>query len=155
VLPAVLPQVALMAAFMGLVAAGAYLVVRGERLESPRIADPSDLRAAVLFGLLYAAVLFAVAVAKDLFGDRGLYVVAALSGLTDMDAITLSTAEMMEAERVDLDTGWRMMLVGGLANILFKGGAVCLLGSRRLVRWIAVLFGISLAGGAMLLWLWP
>ena len=45
---------------------------------------PSDLKSAVLFGALYAAVLFAVSFARERLGSGGLYAVAALSGLTDM-----------------------------------------------------------------------
>ena len=100
-------------------------------------------------------VLVAVAAAKEYFGDDGLYVVAVISGLTDMDAITLSTARLIEAERVEIDTGWRMMMLGAMSNILFKAGAVAVLGDRRLFSRIVVLFGFSLAGGVALLWLWP
>ena len=100
-------------------------------------------------------VLVAVAAAKEYFGDQGLYIVAAVSGLTDMDAITLSTARMIEAERVGIDTGWRMMMLGAMSNILFKAGAVAILGDRRLFSRIALLFGFSLAGGAALLLSWP
>jgi uncharacterized membrane protein (DUF4010 family) len=34
-------------------------------------------------------------------GSRGLYAVAALSGLTDVDAITLSTAQLVNAGRIN------------------------------------------------------
>jgi len=154
-LPHVLPQFGFIAGWMALICVAAFLVVRRDDADVPSAEDPSDLRAAVIFGLLYAAVLVAVAAAKEHFGDRGLYVVAALSGLTDMDAITLSTAQMMQAERVALDTGWRMMLVGALSNIVFKAAVIGIVGHRRLLRYIAVLFTLSLIGGALLLWLWP
>jgi uncharacterized membrane protein (DUF4010 family) len=50
-------------------------------------------------------VLFAVAAAKEHFNDKGLYVVAALSGLTDIDAITLSATNLIKSGRLKLDTG--------------------------------------------------
>lgn len=118
-------------------------------------AEPgSDLRAAILFGLLYAAVLFAVAAARERFGTSGLYAVAALSGLTDMDAITLSTAQLVEAQRLEAATAWRLILVAAMANLVFKGIAVFALGSRGLARRIAAGFAISLAGGALILLFW-
>jgi uncharacterized membrane protein (DUF4010 family) len=118
--------------------------------------EPStELYGAILFGLLYAAVLFAVAVAKDRFGDRALFVVAGLSGLTDMDAITLSTAQLVTAERLDASVGWRLILVGAMANLVFKGIMVGVLGDARLRARVAVLFGLSFAGAALVLWLWP
>jgi uncharacterized membrane protein (DUF4010 family) len=153
--PHVLPQLGTMAAWMVLISAGAFLASRREKYEPAPSEDPSDLRAAVVFGLLYAAVVFAVAAAKEHFGESGLYIVAALSGLTDMDAITLSTAQMMVADRVTLDTGWRMMMVGALANIVFKAAVIAALGDRRLLRRVSVVFGLALLGGAMLIWIWP
>ncbi len=155
ILPDVLPQFALMCFFMAMIASTAWFFAGGERGELPETEDPSDLGAAVAFGALYAFVLVAVAAAKEFFGDQGLYVVAALSGLTDMDAITLSTARLIEAERLDIDTGWRMMMVGAMSNILFKAGAVAILGNSRLFYRVALLFGIVLAGGAALVLFWP
>src|SRR6266498_3958168 len=57
--------------------------------EMPEQENPSELKSALVFGLIYAVVLFVVAAVKELYGSRGLYAVAALSGLTDVDAITL------------------------------------------------------------------
>ncbi|MCW8816095.1 MAG: MgtC/SapB family protein [Chlorobium sp.] len=155
VLPFILPQFTVMFIVMALISAVAWFSARGSGKELPEAEDPSDLGAAVAFGALYALVLVAVAAAKEYFGDQGLYVVAALSGLTDMDAITLSTARLIEDDRIGADIGWRMMMLGALSNILFKAGAVAVLGERKLFASIALLFGLSLAGGAALLWLWP
>ncbi len=151
----ILPPLAVMAALMIALSAALYLLARRQ---PPRLSleeDPSQLRAAVVFGLLYAGILFAVAAVKVHFGSGGLYVVAGLSGLTDVDAITLSTAQLIKAQRLPADTGWRMILLAGMSNILFKGAAVALLGHRTLWKRIAVVFGIALAGGAALLAFWP
>lgn len=155
VLPSILPQFAAMCVFMLAISGGAYLFAEKNRGVSPEASDPSDLGAAVTFGALYAIVLVAVAAAKEYFGDQGLYTVAAVSGLTDMDAITLSTARLVEAGRISTDTGWRMMMTGALSNILFKGVAVAFLGARGLFLRVLVLFGLSLAGGLCLLFFWP
>jgi len=151
----VIPPLAAMAGAMAIIAAVSYFFSGGRSQEIPKPEDPAELKAAVIFGLLYAIVLFAVAAAKENFGDQGLYFVAALSGLTDMDAITLSTAQMIEAERVPVDTGWRMMLVGALCNNAFKVGAVAVLGHRRLLRRTGILFGIALVCGILILAFWP
>ena len=136
----------------------AWELYRMCRVSSPAVASndaPSDLRAAVLFGLMYAAILVAVAFARQNFGDRGLYTVAALSGLTDMDAITLSTAQMIKRESISPTVGWRMILVGGLSNLIFKGAAIGLLGHPQLQRRMALALGLSLLTGGLLLAFWP
>ena len=117
--------------------------------------NPAELKSALIFGALYAIIILAVAAAKDHFGSRGLYVVAVLSGLTDMDAITLSTAQLVGGGQVEANTGWRVILIAAMSNLLFKGGIVAVLGGRELLRWIAALFGAAVASGACIVWLWP
>ncbi len=155
ILPFILPQLTVICIYMSMIAAVAWYFARDSHEKLPEADDPSDLGAAVVFGTLYAVVLFAVAAAKEHFGDQGLFFVAAVSGLTDMDAITLSTARLIDAGRLEVDTGWRMMMVGAMSNILFKAAAVAVLGGRKLLVRITVLFGFSLAGGAALLLFWP
>lgn len=151
----VVPPLAVMTAAMGAIAAGLYWMRRGEAEHVPIDEDPSQLKAAIVFGLLYAAVLFAVAAAKEHFDNRALYAVAALSGLTDMDAITLSTAQLIKRQELSVDTGWRMILVGALSNLVFKCAAVAVLGHRKLLLRVSVAFGISMVVGLLLLALWP
>ena len=72
------------------------------------------------FGLLFVIVLFAVAAAKERLGQGGLYVVAGLSGLTDMDAISLSTTQLVNSGTLGPASGWRIILVAALSNLIFK-----------------------------------
>jgi len=155
ILPDVGPPLAVMMGWMALISVALFLFRSGETEHVPLEDDPSELKAAIVFGVLYAAVLFAVAAVKEHFGNEALYVVAALSGLTDMDAITLSTAQMINKDRLDVDTGWRMILIGALSNLVFKAGAVAMLSHRQLLIRISVAFGIALAGGILLLLVWP
>jgi uncharacterized membrane protein (DUF4010 family) len=121
----------------------------------PEQKNPAELKPALAFGGLYAAVVLAIAAAREHLGDAGLYAVAVVSGLHDMDAITLSTSRLVEQGRVDADTGWRLILLASLSNLVVKGGIAALLGHRRLLPWVALLFGAAAAGGAAILLLWP
>jgi uncharacterized membrane protein (DUF4010 family) len=127
---------------------------KAEHAEMPPQQNPTELKSALIFGLLYAVALLAVAAGKNYLGSGGLYVIAALSGLTDMDAITLSTARLVNTGSVDADNGWRLITIALMANVLFKGGLASVLGHRRLFALIAPLCAIILIGGAALLWLW-
>lgn len=117
--------------------------------------NPAQLRTAMLFGGMYALMLVLVAAAREHFGETALFAVAAVSGLTDLDAITLSTAELVQHGRLQHDIAWRLILVGVLSNIVFKWVVIGLLGSRQLFIRMALLFGISLATGGLLLIAWP
>lgn len=120
----------------------------------PPQGNPSELKPALIFAVLYALVLLGVATAREYFGQSGLYIVATLSGLTDMDAITLSVTQMVQDSKVAPDTGWRLILIAGLSNLLFKAGVVAFIGSRALLGRVAVAFGVAFAAGLALLWLW-
>jgi uncharacterized membrane protein (DUF4010 family) len=117
--------------------------------------NPAELKSALIFGALYAIIIFGVAATKHYLGDRGLYVAAVVSGLTDMDAITLSTAQLVKADRLAAGLGWRIILIAAISNTLFKGLLVLTMGHPRLAWRIGVLFAIVCAGGAALLLLWP
>jgi uncharacterized membrane protein (DUF4010 family) len=148
------PPLALVLAVLILLSAGMY----GFRPETdpglPPQSNPAELRSALIFGSLYAVVILLVAVVKDYFGAAGLYVVAVISGLTDMDAITLSTSRLVEQQRLESALGGRVILLALLSNLVFKGSVVALLGHRLLTKWIAILYGIALACGLLLLLLW-
>jgi uncharacterized membrane protein (DUF4010 family) len=154
-LPTAGPPLGAVMGLMIILSVGLMLKAEPAPVELPTHENPTQLKTAVFFGLLYSAILLAVAAAKEHFGDRGLYMVAVLSGLTDMDAITLSTSELVKIGRIDMDTGWRVVMTASLANLAFKWGAVALLGSRALIILTSVFFGIILAGGCMTIWLWP
>jgi uncharacterized membrane protein (DUF4010 family) len=155
ILVGVVPPLAVMTVLMGLIAFVLYATRGSDAATIPLDEDPSQLRAAIGFGLLYAAVLLAVAAVREHVGDRGLYVVAAVSGLTDVDAITLSTAQLINRGQLGLDAGWRMILIGALSNLVFKCGAVALLGDRRLLLRVGLGFAVALVAGLLLLALWP
>ncbi len=133
----------------------ALLFVRNHKGELPAQDNPTELRAALIFGALYGVIIFAVAAAGDAYGDAGLYVVAFISGLTDVDAITLSTANLVEAGRLDAGPGWRAIVLASLSNLAFKGGLAGVLGGTALLRPLAPLFGCSMAAGVAVLLLWP
>ena len=80
--------------------------------------------------------------------------VAAISGFVDVDAITLSSAQLAAAGRIDPATTWRIILLAALTNLVFKVGAVLVLGTRKLFWRQALAFGVSIAGGVVMLAGW-
>lgn len=150
-LSGILPFPALMLGFMVFLSGVLMWTTRGQGGPAAAQSNPAELKLALTFAALFVGVLFAVAAAKARFGDRGLYAIAVLSGLTDMDAITLSTARLAQRGELDGTVAGRVILVASMANLLFKAGAVAVLGSRALARRVALLFGAACAAGALLL----
>lgn len=147
----------LMALFLAMVCISAWCYWRrnGDSQEIPVPDNPSELGSALLFAALYAFVILIIAAAKAYLGTAGLYVVALISGLTDVDAITLSTTRLVDTNKLDPDVGWRVVMVAVLANLLFKMLAVGILGNRHLMIKTAKAFTLSMLAGVLILILWP
>jgi uncharacterized membrane protein (DUF4010 family) len=159
VAPAQFMEIALpltgMLVFCFLITVALFFPSRKQGIRMPEQKNPAELKPALVFGGLYALVLLAVAVAKQYFGSAGLYVVAVISGLTDLDAITLSTGQLAGSKKIDTSTAWRVILIAVMSNFLFKFGIVAALGSAGLTQRIGCAFAVALAAGGAILLLWP
>lgn len=146
-----------MCVMLGVSAACAGVVwmrVRREPAEAPEANNPVELKPAMIFAGLYALVLLAVAWSREVMGEQGIYVVAAISGLTDMDAITLSSSRMVESGGLEPQAAWRAIVIASISNMAFKLGMVGVIAGGRLFRPMAVVFGVVSAAGAVLLVVW-
>lgn len=137
------------------VAGFVWFRVRKQEADAPPAKNPVEFKAALIFAGLYALVLVAVAWASDAFGEGGTLIVAAVSGLTDVNAISLSTARLVESGKTDVATAWRPVVVAGLSNQLFKLGMVGVIAGPRLFRVMAFITGVNIAAGIVLLLVWP
>ena len=76
-----------------------------------------------------------------------------------MDAITLSTSRLVKSGvdngGIPASVGWRLIVVASISNLLFKCGIVALLGRRRLLYRVALLFAAPMLTGVGLLLLMP
>ncbi|MBC5993529.1 MgtC/SapB family protein [Pontibacter cellulosilyticus] len=151
----VLPPLATLLILMLIVGLITYLFSKKVHDTMPEQGNPAQFKAALVFGAVYALVILATAFAKDQLGNKGLFIVAIISGLTDVDAITLSTARLMNIGNLDMQNGWKVILVAALSNLVFKGVLVGVLGNSKVFARVGVLFGIVLIGGLLVLWLWP
>ena len=147
------PPLAILAGLMLVQAAGLWFTARDEHEGATEHTNPAQLGTALVFAGLYGVVLIAVAWARDTLGPNAIYGVAAASGATDMDAIALSTARLVEKAQLDPQVAWRAVVIGLLANAVFKAGAAAMLGSRRLAVLVGVMFGLVLIAGILVVWL--
>lgn len=155
--PSLLPQllVPLLVAcitYMG----GALMYFRhsGQQPEAPGeppLKNPFELGPALRFAALLVMVLFLVEGARRWFGELGVYLVALLSGLTDVDAITLSLAKNAH-DGLDTQTAVHGILIAVFANSLAKAGLIAAIGGRALaVCTVPVMTAGLLASLAVLL----
>ena len=118
----------------GLVAVVIWMRARkGEpALTIPEVRNPTEFRTALTFGALYAVVLLLTAWLNDAAGSSGVYVVAVISGLTDVDAVTLSSLRLHEIGSLSAAQAVTSITIAVLANMSFKLGLILVAGGRDL-----------------------
>ena len=113
--------------------------------------NPLELMSALQFGLLLSFILVLAEAFRAWLGEPGIYLLALVSGIGDVDAITLSMARM---STIDLPqaVAARAILIATLTNTLTKGLLVVSIGGREMGRsFVPGLLLVLVAGGAFLL----
>jgi uncharacterized membrane protein (DUF4010 family) len=137
VAPAILPRLLPVLAsglVLGLVVTvwGWRRTQNGTEAPMPEIRNPTELRASLGFGLLYAAVMFCAAWLQDYAGSKGIFAVALAAGLTDVDAITLTSLRLFNTGRLAAGDAVTTIALAVLANLAFKLGTVYAIGGAAL-----------------------
>jgi uncharacterized membrane protein (DUF4010 family) len=137
-------------------AGGALLYFRRAGTESeeaaePPLKNPFELGPALRFAALLGLILLLVEGAQRWLGDVGVYLVAVLSGLADVDAITLSLARSAQGE-LNAQVAVQGIFLAALSNSLVKAFLVAVIGGRKLaLLTLPVMAAGMLAGAATLL----
>jgi uncharacterized membrane protein (DUF4010 family) len=131
-----------------------YFSQHTEQQEEIAFSNPFQLGPAMKFGLIYAAILLVSRAAQMYLGDTGVYLSSVAAGLADVDAITLSMAQLSQAPGgVDMGTATRAIVLATVANTAVKGGVVLTSGARALRRalWPGFLLILATAIGVAFL----
>lgn len=125
-----------------------YLSQRTDEKGDVTFANPFELGPAVKFGLIYTVILLVSKAAQTYFGATGVYFSSIVAGLADVDAITLSMAELSTtAGGLGLNTAARAIVLAAMSNTVVKGGIVLMSGSPTLPRALLPGFVLMLVTG--------
>jgi len=111
-----------------------------------RLKNPLQLTSALQFGLLLAAIMLLAEAFRAWLGETGIYLLATVSGLADVDAITLSLANMAHAD-LAADVASRAILLATLVNTLVKGILVFVIAGSSMAKHFAPGLILMLATG--------
>jgi uncharacterized membrane protein (DUF4010 family) len=109
-----------------------YFSQRTDESGDVHFSNPFELGPAVKFGLIYAVILLFSKAALMYLPTAGVYLASIVAGLTDVDAITLSLAELSNTGGLPLDTAARAIVLAAMSNTVVKGGIVLSSGSPAL-----------------------
>ncbi len=106
----------------------------GDALPMPNVTNPTEIRTALTFGALYAVILLLSSWLQDIAGSKGLYLIALASGLTDVDAIVLSSLRLFNTAQISPVETVTAIVLATLANLAFKTGLVVVIGGAALAK---------------------
>lgn len=124
----------------------------GDDADVVEVRNPLNLATAIQFGLLYGLIVFVSKAVVDTFSESSLLLVAGLSGLNDVDAITLSTANLVADGGLAASVGAQAVLLAVAVNTVVKAGIAWFLGGRQLARAVVLVLlpAAAIAALAML-----
>lgn len=124
-----------------------------EGVAAPAMGNPLGLATAIKFAALYAGigVLVKFAAARG-WHESGLLPLSFISGLTDVDAISLNVARSASDGVVTQDLATRAVVLAAVANSLLKAALAVGLGAPDFRGRAALVLGATAAVGAS--WVW-
>jgi uncharacterized membrane protein (DUF4010 family) len=114
----------------------------------PAGANPFELGEAIRFGLLFGCVTVAAKAAQAYLGEAGLYLAGAVAGLTDVDAISLSMANLAVNDPASTVVAARTIVIAVVANTLVKAGMASSMGTPAMRRTILPITGLLIIAAA-------
>ena len=113
--------------------------------------NPLELTSALQFGLLLSIILVLAEALRAWLGDTGIYLLAFISGIGDVDAITLSMARM-STQDLPATVAEHAILIATLTNTLMKGVLVISIAGGEMARsFLPGLVLVLMMGGVFLL----
>ena len=115
--------------------------------------NPLELRAAFFFAVLFLGILVATHLAVAYLGRAGVYTLAAVMGVTDVDPFIMGMTQSAGGV-TSLKVASAAILIAAASNNLVKGIYAYWFSDRKTgVQSLCLLGGLTLAGLAPLLWL--
>ncbi|MEO2069413.1 MAG: MgtC/SapB family protein [Desulfurobacteriaceae bacterium] len=137
----------------------AYRISSLEKRERAKVdvKNPYELSNAIKFGAFYAFILFISRNTLKYLGDYGLYIIAAISGLSDVDAITLTVSKLFMANELSLLPAVISIVIAATVNTIFKWFLTLSMGTNELFKmvtpgFLALIVGEILGIGILVFW---
>lgn len=115
------------------------------------VANPLNLGVALAFGAVLTIVLLALHYLEAWFGKAGIIVAAAMSGVTDVDAITISVARLAEDD-LAASAAAVAIFVAAAVNTAIKAGIALGMGSKAMGLRVGSVYVLSVTAGVAALW---
>ncbi|WP_456393229.1 MgtC/SapB family protein [Persephonella sp.] len=122
-------------------------ISRSSQQEIP-FTNPFQISSALQFGVIYGIIIFATKALQHYYGSKGVYIASFISGVIDVDAITLSLSTLAKNGTLTTIIAAKAIVIAIVSNSIFKFLYIFMFGNKKLVRnmtvflLVTVLFGI-------------
>jgi uncharacterized membrane protein (DUF4010 family) len=113
------------------------------------VQNPFSVTQALKFAAVFTVVLVIARAASVYLDDAGAYLAAFVTGIADVDAITLSLARLHEEGELDSYVALDAIGIAAFTNTVSKVGLASILGSLRLGMLIGLSMAVALASGIL------
>lgn len=113
--------------------------------------NPFQISSALQFGLIYGVILFATKALNYYLGTKGVFIASFLSGVIDVDAITLSLSNMAKQGSIENIIAAKSIMLAVVSNSIFKYLYIFLFGNKTLVKEMALITVITIVLGMVYL----
>jgi len=118
----------------------------------PPSQNPLDLKAAIVLGSVLVVVLVLSEYLRRWLGDSGIYLLAAASGITDVDAITVSLSRLSVTETITAEVAATGIVIAASVNNLFKTSLALVISKNNISTSLAIPMFLSTLSGFAAIW---
>jgi len=119
-----------------------------DSITTENIQNPFSIWPAVKFAMFFAIIILMAKIADFYFGDVGIYFTSFISGLLDVDAITISIATLAKGN-LSMNLATHAIFIASVTNTFTKGLIFLFLGNKRVALKIIFIFGLMIASGVI------
>jgi len=112
-----------------------------------KLSSPFSLMPAIKFSLFFLFVLVITKIFSIIYGEKGIYLLSFFSGITDVDAITISLTNLAKSGSISNITAEIGIIIAAFTNTFFKAGIACYFGSKKYFKLIIISFSIMIIIG--------
>ncbi len=125
-------------------------ITRESEQEIP-FTNPFQITSALQFGIIYAVVILITKSLQHLYGEKGLFAASFISGVIDVDAITLSLSNMAKQGHLETYIAVKSIILAVISNSIFKYAYITIFGSKEVIKNMSVFLAVTLIFGTIYL----